>query len=75
MDLGTLLQIAGRLTEHFLGENFSKFLNDGQAVLISLLQLAGCLLERLQKEKPTVVMKDLHSQTLSSIRPFQHWLS
>lgn len=52
LDLGTLLQIAGRLTEHFLGENFSKFLNDGQAVLISLLQLGGNLLEKLQDHPP-----------------------
>ena len=75
LDLGTLLQIAGRLTEHFLGENFSKFLSDGQTVLISLLQLGENLWKKLDAQEPTQVQIELHSQTLASLRPFQHWLS
>ena len=71
MDLGTLLQIAGRLTEHFLGESFSKFYSEGQSVLVSLLQLGQFLALNLEKNEPKEVLIELHCQTLASLRPFQ----
>lgn len=74
MDLGTLLQIAGRLTEHFLGESFSKFYSEGQSVLVSLLQLGQFLALNLEKNEPKEVLIELHCQTLASLRPFQGWL-
>ena len=43
-DLGTLIQLTGRLIEHFLGERFLQLHDQAASVLDLLLQLAEHLL-------------------------------
>lgn len=74
LDLGTLLQIAGRLTEHFLGEDFSKFADEVQSLLELILELADMLSNSLQSQMHIPSVIELHCQVLSTLRPYQHWL-
>ena len=71
-DLGTLLQITGRLVEHFLGENFLKFHDESQSILRLLLGLSNQLVGSIETFGDAEL--ELFSQCLSCLRPFQHWL-
>ncbi|CBY21399.1 unnamed protein product [Oikopleura dioica] len=77
IDLGTLLQVAGRLTEHFLGEalDFDKFEDDVKALIELILELAEKLYQVLVSKSSTNSLIELHCQVLSSLRPYQHWLA
>ncbi len=77
LDLGTLLQVAGRLTEHFLGEalDFDKFEDDVKALIELILELAEKLYQVLVSKSSTNSLIELHCQVLSSLRPYQHWLA
>ena len=72
-DLGTLLQITGRLVEHFLGENFLKFHDESQNILRLLLGLSNQLVGSIETFGDAEL--ELFAQCLSCLRPFQHWLS
>ena len=71
-DLGTLLQITGRLVEHFLGENFLKFHDESQSILRLLLGLSNQLVGSIETFGDAEL--ELFAQCLSCLRPFQHWL-
>lgn len=68
--MGALLQITGRLIEHFLGEGFLKYHDQAASVLDLLLHLSENLLSKSQTEADI----ELLSQAVSCMRPFQHWL-
>ena len=68
---GTLIQITGRLVEHFLGERFLTFHDRAGEVLGMLLDLGERLTAKGQLE---VGEKELLQQCVSCMRPFQHWL-
>jgi len=74
-DLGTLLQITGRLVEHFLGENFLKFRPEAEQVLYLLLKLSNHHADQLISGSIDETCFELLTQAISSLRPFQHWLS
>ncbi|CAG5105640.1 Oidioi.mRNA.OKI2018_I69.chr1.g2314.t1.cds [Oikopleura dioica] len=75
LDLGTLLQVAGRLTEHFLGEEFQKFEEDVKLILELILELAEKLYQVVHSKSHSASIIELHCQVLSALRPYQHWLS
>ncbi|KAK3591325.1 hypothetical protein CHS0354_028435 [Potamilus streckersoni] len=81
-DLSSLLQGLGRLAEHFIGENFTSRLSDGQVVIERLVQMAvfGTRLKlfELTSTDQSVIQTDfveVHAQSLAAVKAYAPWLS